>query len=85
MVIINVLFTYNMQALYLLRGLLVRDQKAAGSNPATSTAKPGCPLWVSRFCYLRVGIPKAQALKRPWGKDSMTASGGNFIESFLNR
>ena len=23
--------------------------------------------------------------KRPWGKDSMTASGGNFIESFLNR
>ena len=22
---------------------------------------------------------------RPWGKDSMTASGGYFIESFLNR
>ena len=24
-------------------------------------------------------------LERPWGKDSMTAGGGNFIESFLNR
>ena len=24
-------------------------------------------------------------LERPWGKGSMTAGGGNFIESFLNR
>ena len=44
---------------------LVRDQKAAGSNPATSTAKPGCPLRVSRFCYVG-GRDLDTRPVRPW-------------------
>ena len=32
---------------------LVRDQKAAGSNPATSTQKSGHPLWVVRIFVCR--------------------------------
>ena len=63
---------------------LVRDQKAAGSNPATSTAKPGCPLWVSRFCYVGGRDPDTRPV-RPWGKPPRTASGGNLVGGFFNR
>ena len=64
---------------------LVRDQKAAGSNPATSTTEKRTPFTGARFLCSRGGIRKAQALERPWGKPPTTASGRDLVGGFLNR
>ena len=44
----------------------IRDQKAAGSNPATSTTKTGYPSWVPCFRVLVSGVRNPKALQRPW-------------------
>ncbi len=58
---------------------LVRDQKAAGSNPATSTTEKRTPFTGARFLCSRGGIRKAQALERPWGKPPRTVSDAEFL------
>ena len=48
---------------------LVRDQKAAGSNPATSTQKPGMPLGAFRvFAIEGSGYSKPKGLAKAVGE-----------------